>query len=369
MATDDLSSASADTASSDGLVDGGGTSSLLHAEPAPRRSRRELLTRAGVATVASVGALTLLDQRRAEAATGGNFVLGAVNDAGATTELKPTTAGTKLTLFKVDGSPLTSTSTTMETISPGGLFSVGIDASTALGGDAIYAHATGTSTTTGIAVNGVGSDAFSYGLAASGGLAQMYIAPKGAAGAPTSGDHAVGEVYVDSKGVHYHCLVGGTSAVWAPVLMGGSSIMQSVTTTQPTLTGSDGVNWTQLGPVSLTLTPTFNCLARCTGNADLFTNTSGINQDIAIFISGGSFGSGKGTLLSWKESGGFAGIYSPNAAYVDGLTTSPLVAGTSYTIALYWKTNKPQGGGIIYAGAGSGSPYSPTRLVVQLIPS
>jgi hypothetical protein len=92
----------------------------------------------------------------------------------------------------------------------------------------------------------------------------------------------------------------------------------------------------------------------------LWTANAGVNQDLGIFVSGGAFGSGK--LVAWKESGGNAGIFSPNAAFVQ--TVLPLAAGT-YTVALEWKANHATNG-TIFAAAGLGPVYSPTRLTAQV---
>jgi hypothetical protein len=71
------------------------------------------------------------------------------------------------------------------------------------------------------------------------------------------------------------------------------------------------------------------------------------------------------SLRPWKESGGFAGTFSPNAAYVQ--TVVQLSGGTTYTFSLQWKTNKNAPGATIYAGAGPiNTKFSPTSLTVQL---
>ncbi len=108
-----------------------------------------------------------------------------------------------------------------------------------------------------------------------------------------------------------------------------------------------------------TITPGADSLWMVSGNIDLWTATAGVNQDVAIFVSGGIYGTG--TLVAWKESGGYAGTFSPNAAFVH--TVLPLSGGMTYTMTLEWKANKATGG-TIYASAGNG-PYSPTRLTVQ----
>jgi hypothetical protein len=140
-----------------------------------------------------------------------------------------------------------------------------------------------------------------------------------------------------------------------------SSVSSVVSTRQYTLSGSDGTTWTDLDAVnlSLTITPTANSTAILSGNADLFTANAGYNQDLGIDVNG--------TIAAWKEGGGFAGTFSPNAAMVQ--TVVSMSAGSTYTVKLRWKTNKPAAGVTIYAGAGSGQPYSPTRLTAQLLPA
>jgi hypothetical protein len=134
----------------------------------------------------------------------------------------------------------------------------------------------------------------------------------------------------------------------------------AVTAQQYQLTGNDGATWVDLDPTNLTLTikPQANATAVLSGNADLWTATGGINQDLGIDVNG--------TIKAWKESGGYGGTYSPNAAFVR--TTIPVTAGTTYTVKLRWKTNKPEGSAVIFTGAGQGM-YSTTRLSVQLLSS
>ena len=117
--------------------------------------------------------------------------------------------------------------------------------------------------------------------------------------------------------------------------------------------------------LTMTITPAFNCYAILSGNVDLFTSAAGNNQDIGIYVSPSS---ATQNIVAWKESGGFAGTFSPNAAFVQ--TVFPMTRGTAYTVKLQWKTNKAQTGSI-YAGAGpwpSGSGLgSPTRLTALLV--
>jgi hypothetical protein len=69
--------------------------------------------------------------------------------------------------------------------------------------------------------------------------------------------------------------------------------------------------------------------------------------------------------VGWKESGGFAGTFSPNAAFLQ--VEMSLVGGHTYVFKLMWKTNKPASGKTIFAGAGplpSPVQISPTRVTV-----
>jgi hypothetical protein len=132
------------------------------------------------------------------------------------------------------------------------------------------------------------------------------------------------------------------------------------------LTGNDGATWTDVDPTNLALTikPQATATAVLSANADLWTANAGINQDLGIDVAGGVYPTLPGQPEAWKESGGYGGTYSPSAAFVR--STIVMQAGTTYTVKLRWKTNKPQGTGVIFAGAGNG-PYSPTRLTVQLL--
>ena len=141
-----------------------------------------------------------------------------------------------------------------------------------------------------------------------------------------------------------------------------------VTTQQYELTANDGATWTDVDPTNLVLTlkPGTDATAIMSANADLWTANAGINQDLGIAVTGGIYPTTIGQPQVWKESGGFGGTYSPNAAFAQ--TAIPLKAGTSYDVRLRWKANKAEGTAVIFAGAGNGA-YSPTRLSVQLVPS
>jgi centrosomal CEP192-like protein/ASPM-SPD-2-Hydin domain-containing protein len=140
----------------------------------------------------------------------------------------------------------------------------------------------------------------------------------------------------------------------------------TLTTRQSTLAGSDGAVWSPLASLSITQpSSTANAVAVVGANADLWTNTTGYNQDLGIFL---SIDDGPDVLVGWKESGGYAGIFSPNAAYVQAVV--PMPANHKYRFSLQWKTNKPEGSATIAAGAGPiGPAYSPTSLSVQITPN
>lgn len=137
-------------------------------------------------------------------------------------------------------------------------------------------------------------------------------------------------------------------------------VFTAVSRNQYTLQNSDGVAWQDIDATNLVLkiAPTTPSLAVITGNADLWTANAGYNQDLGLDVDG--------TIVGWKESGGYAGTFSPNAAFAQGLAV--MLAGPTYTVKLKWKTNRPAPGTTIYAGAGSSAGFSPTRLTVELLP-
>jgi hypothetical protein len=139
----------------------------------------------------------------------------------------------------------------------------------------------------------------------------------------------------------------------------GTTSYSLATHTQHWLTASDGQTFQEIdASVTFGAGSTTNCVAVLSGNADLWTANSGYNQDIAVELSG--------TVIGWKESGGYAGTFSPNAAFVQ--VPFAITATRTYTLTLTWKANKPAQNATIYAGAGPvGSGYSPTSLTLQTI--
>ena len=153
-------------------------------------------------------------------------------------------------------------------------------------------------------------------------------------------------------------------------LLPSANVFSKAYTGQPCYSGNDGVTWTDMDATNLSLgftPPAGSWIALVSGNADLFASTAGYNQDIGIALSGGAYPTVAGQPEAWKESGGFAGTYSPNAALVQAAL--PVSGGTTYTAKLQWKTNKGSAGSI-HSGAGpiSGR-YSPTTLTVVLVPA
>ena len=150
------------TQNPDDTAANGSTSGLLRQAAQQRTgstSRRNMLRRGGVVAASAVG-LTLLEQRRAEAITGGNFTLGVANDANNTTQLHVTTPGTKLVpLFHVDGSGLSGTSTAMVVDGPGAVIGIALKVNGNSGGTGIITSAATTSGgTVGLALAASGSN-------------------------------------------------------------------------------------------------------------------------------------------------------------------------------------------------------------------
>lgn len=101
-------------------------------------------------------------------------------------------------------------------------------------------------------------------------------------------------------------------------------------------------------------------------NMDLWTAGRGYNQDLAIFS--GSNCANQANLVSWKESGGFAGTLSPNAAFVEG--SVPVTAGQANSFTLCWKANSVAPPGTVNGAAGTADTYfSPTRLTAEFVPA
>ncbi|MBV8529381.1 MAG: IPT/TIG domain-containing protein [Candidatus Dormibacteraeota bacterium] len=166
----------------------------------------------------------------------------------------------------------------------------------------------------------------------------------------------------------------GSAPTFSPSSLDASVVPNSPTpplgvasSTQYTLTGTssdDGTGWRAVDGnlLSFAVTPSATCLAHISANADMWTSAAGVNQDLGIEV---TLLGQAGVLAAWKESGGFAGTFSPNAASVQ--TTYAMTAGTTYMVTLQWRSNRPlPPGGAIWIGAGGGANFSPTSLNVDL---
>jgi hypothetical protein len=336
-----------------------------------RRSRRDLLKLAGAAAAGAAGVVALKTVP-ASAATGGNMVLGQANNAGAITSLTETAATSPNPVFQVGSANAVPALYSYNTNASGTAFS----ANASSGATAIYAGSLNgglgivTISDTGTAIRASGGG-ISVEALGNGRISQATNpqTPTGG-GAPTY-TPAGWETVRDGNGVMWFNGPGTYANRWAPVQPGGinNAIFTAVSNKQYSLNSSDGATWQEIDPAIFTLTinPTFAARALFFANIDLWTATPGYNQDVGIFV---QVNTGADQLHSWKESGGFAGAYSPNAAFVHAVYGDMFV-GTTYKIRLKWKTNKDStaANATIYAAAGSGPApnYSPTRLSVQLI--
>jgi hypothetical protein len=147
------------------------------------------------------------------------------------------------------------------------------------------------------------------------------------------------------------------------------AVMSKALVRQFFLQNSDGSTWQPVDAtnLSITLTPSATEDVVLSANADMWTMNAGYNQDLGIIVSGGAYPTTVGQPEDWKESGGFAGTFSPNAAYVQ--TIVHLTGGVNYTVRLVWKASKKASGAQIAIGAGGSYPFSPTRLTAWQLPA
>lgn len=161
----------------------------------------------------------------------------------------------------------------------------------------------------------------------------------------------------------------GTAGAFSPTTLtaltsASGAVVSTASQQQYLLQDSDGATWKPLGGSELTttVTPAVNSLASITASVDLWTQQAGYNQDVGIRV----VPVAGPESVAWKESGGSAGTFSPNAAAV--MATVPMTAGQTYTVSLLWKANRLSPKATIMAGAGSSPSFSPTRLAVALVP-
>ena len=166
-------------------LDGGAaTQQLRQAESGAVISRRGVLWRAGIASAVGAVALSGLDEQRAQAATGGSFILGAANDAALATTLKATTnAPVGLSqLMALDGSTNITVSTLDVTGPPGGTAINGHNTS------GIGTSGSSTSSTGVVGSSGTGS-----------GVAGTSVSGTGVVGSSSSGDGISGASFANGQ--------------------------------------------------------------------------------------------------------------------------------------------------------------------------
>jgi len=374
------------------------------------QSRRDVLKLAGAAAAGAAGSI-LLSAVPAAATSGQPVLLGnaTTNDAAATTDIFPTAASAPAPLFQATGQGVATTTVVQPTASTTAPLSQSIPLIGAIGpGGRLPAVGTSPADYPGFApIQGVGGVATVSGLVVSEGV-NGYAAGDTGIGVTGESDLGYGvvggsggidlaalgngrilqlplvnssltappagppnylpndfELARDGNGVLYLSVLGGG---WVPVQPGGlnGGFFTTSSTQQYRLTGNNGSTWVDMDAtrLAISITPLFNCYAIFTANADLWTAVAGFNQDIGVFVSGGAYGAGQ--IVGWKESGGRSGTFSPNAAFLE--TVAPLVRGITYTVKLQWKTNQPSSSSVtIFAAAGLGPVFSPTRLSAQLI--
>ena len=212
-------------------------------------------------------------------------------------------------------------------------------------------------------------------------------APFSPTGALAQGTYTLGSGHTYSFGVYWKAgrSAGGVT-IWAGAGASGAHSASRLTvfdtgvpasdpatrvagTGQPGLGGSNGANWAVMqagsddSPISDSITATQNETAVLSANADLWTASAGYNQDIAIFVSDNG---GAPQLVTWHESGGYSGTYSPDAVFAE--STWQLQQGHTYVFTLEWKSNRLAAGAVIWDGAGPiGGAYSPTGLTVRTV--
>lgn len=168
-----------------GLAGGTATERLREAEAGALVSRRGVLWKAGLATAVGVGAAALssLDQQRADAATGGSFILGQANNASSATGLTAAPTGTIgfSQAMTIDGTGVTISA---------------LDVSGPAGGAAIYGHLSSGVATSGTATSGTGV----LGTSTSGtGVRGTSSSGAGVVGSSSTGDAIQGSSVANGK--------------------------------------------------------------------------------------------------------------------------------------------------------------------------
>ena len=222
--------------------------------PAERSGRRDLFKTAGAAALGAT-VIGLLDAAPAGAADGNPVLLGEVNAASATTEVDTNTGDGLLGTTSANGSAgaagsdvstsggygvygqstngvgVYGTRPTQSGMGPVIAAVVGDSGSSegviglsshgdAIGGQTSATGASGIAgfdTSVGGGVGLFGESTNGYGLVIYGGLAPLRMYLGVAPGAPSSGAHLLGELYADSNGTFWKCVVAGSPGTWVPL--------------------------------------------------------------------------------------------------------------------------------------------------------
>jgi hypothetical protein len=376
-----------------------------------RHSRRELLRLAGIAAAGAAGAagVTALQALPAAAANGANVVIGQANDGSASTVLNPSNATPTAVqgLLDVDGSVTSGATPGLAVPASANFFRAlrGIAPNTPVNGPSgvgVWGTSDAGAGVVGSSGTGVDLWAFNSGRLMQSAQPAGPPAYQGGVYDTTINPNAWTdfEVIRDGNGIVWVFLPpstnganvapgGGAGGTWIPLQPGGigaagaqdsqGALFSVVTAKLLALHGSDGATFYDMMPdtsylsggpdLVINITPSFNCLAILTLNADLYTNIAGFNQDIGIYVDKADAVTYPQNIVAWKESGGPV-ANSPNAAFVH--TVFPMTRGIAYNVRAKWKANQSTGA-TIRAGAGpfpanAGlSHVSPTRLTAQLI--
>jgi len=178
------------------------------------------------------------------------------------------------------------------------------------------------------------------GVFARGALAPLYLSPSGFAGAPTTGAHSPGQMYVDQNGVFYKCVAAGIPGTWVPMY----SVVPLLTPVRVISTPSGGANTGGLvGPFSPNgATHTSSVLTGgATGIPDIAV---GVIANLTISGNGGTLnGDGYLTLFPGGTSNpGTSSLNSGGDAFAtsNGVTVSFGTGPGAGTLSFSW-----QGGG------------------------
>jgi len=206
----------------------------------------------GATAVGAVGA-SLVEASPAGAADGDPVVMGFTNTCTSTTFIAPS-AGTGIYGIASAVSSL---------LSPGEAAGVIGDSNTVQGvlglstiGNGVTGETSGSNQAGVFGFDGSAGDT-SFGVAgvsntgvgvfARGVIAPLYLSPSGLAGAPTTGAHLPGQIYVDQNSVFYKCVAAGTPGTWVPMY----SVVPLLTPVRVISTPSGGSNTGGLiGPFS-----------------------------------------------------------------------------------------------------------------------